>query len=88
MTNEEAIETLELMDRDAKGLSPARQMAIKALKNQVKYERALDMAIECITDCDQCPAYVRCDGNANGGSCSTLIKSALKRVNGIEDDTK
>ena len=92
MTNEEAIEKL----KELKTVAPnenyafdcARQLAIKALKNQAKYERALDMAIECITDCDQCPTYVPCglNDNGNGWSCSVMIKQALKREAGIEDN--
>ena len=91
MTNEEAIEKL----KELKTVAPnenygAFQLAIKALKNQTKYERALDMAVECITDCDQCPTYVPCglNDNGNGGSCSVMIKQALKREAGIEDDAK
>lgn len=89
MTNEEAIEILEFIDQQGhKEFSSACQIAIKAIKDQPKYKRALHMAIECINDCCECPAYVNCDGNANGGNCVTLIKSALKRINGIEDDAK
>jgi len=98
MTNEEAIEKLE----ELKTVAPnenyafdcARQLAIKALKNQPKYERALDMAVKdgnkvgvdiyCAPTADGCP-YSE-EGRLS--HCCECGMAYYKHKAGIEDDAK
>ena len=98
MTNEEAIEKLEELKTVASNenytFDCARQIAIKALKNQPKYERALDMAVKdgnkvgvdiyCSPAADDCP--YREEGRLS--PCCECGTAYYKHKTGIEDDAK
>ena len=95
MTNEEAIEILEFIDQQGhKEFSSACQIAIKALKNQPKYERALDMAVKdgnkvgvdiyCAPTADGCP-YSEEGRLSHCCECGTAY---YKHKTGIEEDAK
>ena len=98
MTNEEAIEKL----KELKTVAPnenytfdcARKLAIKALKNQPKYERALDMAVKdgnkVGVDIYCAPAAYDCPYSEDGrlSHCCECGMAYYKHKAGIEDDAK
>jgi hypothetical protein len=98
MTNEEAIEKLKELKTVATNenyaFDCARKLAIKALKNQAKYEHALKMAVKdgnkagvdiyCAPAADGCP-YSE-DGRLS--YCCECGTAYYKHKAGIEDDAK
>lgn len=91
MTNEEAAKIIESVGPDDsvygwRNTADAFNLAIKALHNQAKYEKALERAADYINDCDDCPVK-ECAGvtsGANTDECSKKIISAWKRKAGFE----